>query len=192
MTLWNFTIMMMVLFFAPISLNLKYFMADSAGSALTAADDAAEGTKKIIIGTGAPGPVLAERCLMKLRHCTYMYHIFVFLQLFNLINCRKDGPKDYNVFGNIFHNFYFLAVFCGEFAFQFLFPATMLRTVELGNREWGACLMMGATPLLISVLLKCTPERWLDKLRGGPCGIVNEEKKLETVFTKGFDRVNEM
>lgn len=116
--------------------------------------------------------------------------MFVFLQLFNLINCRKDGPKEYNVFGKPLHNFYFLAVLIGEFLFQFLAPSWFIRTAGLNKREWGACLMVGATALLASVLLKCTPVSWLAKLQGGPCGIVDEKKRIKNKLTDGFDNIN--
>jgi hypothetical protein len=166
-----------VLIFVPVmSDGFAYKMSDSAGAGIEGNDDLSKDTS-------------AARSVNKLRLCTYMFHVFVFLQLFNLINCRKDGAKDFNVFGKIGHNFFFLAVLGGEFAFQFLFPAAVIRTVGMTQREWGACLMLGATPLLISVLLKCTPERWLTKLEGGPCGIVDESKAVDTGLTRGFDRL---
>jgi hypothetical protein len=62
MSLWNFTVMMCVLFFAPISFNLKYFMADAAGSGVTASnEEVSESIKKLVVGTGAPGPLAPER-----------------------------------------------------------------------------------------------------------------------------------
>jgi len=178
-SLWNFLVVIGLLVFAPMAMEgLVYEMADSAGKGLTAAGDTAP-----VKGS------LAERCQNKLRLCTYMYHVFVFLQLFNLINCRKDGPKDYNVFAKFFHNWYFLAVLFGEFAFQFLFPSPMIRTTTLSKREWGACLMLGATALIMSVLLKCTPERWLEKFRGGPCGIVDESKAVKNAITDAYTKL---
>jgi len=130
------------------------------------------------------------RATAKLRHQTWLFHVFVFLQLFNLINCRKDGPKEYNVFAKPLHNFYFLAVLIGEFLFQFLAPSWFMRTAGLNKREWGACLMVGATALLASVLLKCTPVRWLAKLQGGPCGIVDEKKKMNNKLLDKFEAVS--
>jgi len=34
----------------------------------------------------------------KCKHLTYLFNIFVFLQLFNMINCRKIGRRDFNFF----------------------------------------------------------------------------------------------
>lgn len=163
MSIWNALVLMCVVVFAPLTMdNMVYKL-----------------TSKPIID------VENKENSNKLRHMTYMFHIFVFLQLFNQINCRKDGIKEYNVFAKFFHNFYFLAVLCVEFAFQFLCPATIMRTAELNKREWGMCLMIGATPLLISVLLKCTPRHWVEKLSGGP---IDETKEgPANALTKGFN-----
>jgi hypothetical protein len=83
------------------------------------------------------------------------------------------------VFAKFFHNWYFLLVLAGEFALQYFttqfFPAAT-RTCTLYKKEWGACLMLGSTPLLISVLLKCTPRKWVEKF---DIRIVDETKKME-------------
>ena len=47
----------------------------------------------------------------------------------------------------------------------------------MDRSEWGGCLALGATPWLIAVLLKLTPERWLDKVRVDK--IVNEDRTVE-------------
>jgi len=61
---WNFIVTMCVIFFAPMTVDgLKYKMADSAKAGLT--DGGSDGDKA------------------KLRHMTYVFNIFVFLQLFN-------------------------------------------------------------------------------------------------------------
>ena len=51
---------------------------------------------------------------------TYIYHCFVFMNIFNEINCRKIGKKDFNVFESLFHNWYFIFVVFGTFATQIL------------------------------------------------------------------------
>lgn len=109
---------------------------------------------------------------------TYVFNIFVFLQLFNQVNCRKDGVREYNVFSKLGHNAYFLLVLLGEFGLQFLWTAGLpglTRTHSLTNKEWGACLVLGATPLLAAALLKCTPERWVARFK---VKIVDESTEL--------------
>lgn len=61
LSLWNFVVIMCVIFFAPAVGGLKPYTWDTA-----AADD----------GPDSPGKA-------KLRHMTYVFTIFVFLQLFN-------------------------------------------------------------------------------------------------------------
>lgn len=60
---------------------------------------------------------MKDSALYKRQCLTNIYNTFVFLQIFNQINCRKIGAKDFNVFENFFHNFYFLAVLFGTALF---------------------------------------------------------------------------
>lgn len=107
---------------------------------------------------------LLLQCESKRRHLTYIFNTFVFLQIFNFINCRKVGPRDFNVFEAPLHNMYFLVVVAGTAATQVLmcecFPG-LTATVSLNRSEWGACVAVGATPLLISAALKITPVAWV-------------------------------
>lgn len=101
----------------------------------------------------------------KLKHFTYIFNVFVFMQIFNEINCRKIGIQDFNVFDKFFHNFYFLAIVIGTVALQILFNyyfPSLINVVRLSKSEWGGCIVMGASPLLISIILKLTPTRWVE------------------------------
>lgn len=51
----------------------------------------------------------------KKKHMTYIFNIFVFLQLFNEVNCRKIGRRDFNVLESIFGNYHFIVVVLGTF-----------------------------------------------------------------------------
>jgi hypothetical protein len=63
--LWNFFVIMCVIFFAPVTVGLDYKMSDSPKAAAGADVDPMTGNAA------------------KLRHMTYVFNIFVFLQLFN-------------------------------------------------------------------------------------------------------------
>ena len=72
---------------------------------------------------------------------------------------------DFNVFDKFFHNFYFLAIVVGTFSLQIIFNyffPELINAVRLTKSEWGACIVAGASPLLISIILKLTPQSWVD------------------------------
>lgn len=46
----------------------------------------------------------------RLKHYTLLFNTFIFLHIFNEINCRKIGTKSFNIFSGIFSNWLFLAV----------------------------------------------------------------------------------
>lgn len=104
----------------------------------------------------------------KTKHLTILYNTFIFLQVFNEINCRKIGRRDFNVFEGIHRNLYFIAVVGGTFAGQFVvvnqFSGILFPTTQLDRGEWGACVAVGATPLAIAAALKLTPQSWLEKV----------------------------
>ena len=38
----------------------------------------------------------------------------------------------------------------------------MISVTRLTKSEWGACIAAGSSPLLISLILKITPARWIE------------------------------
>lgn len=101
----------------------------------------------------------------KAKHLTMLYNTFIFLQVFNEINCRKIGRRDFNVFEGIHRNLYFIAVVGGTFVGQFImidqYSGLLFPTWAIDKGEWGACVAVGATPLAIAAALKLTPQSWL-------------------------------
>lgn len=47
----------------------------------------------------------------KLLHYTIIFNVFVFLQIWNLINARKLMPNEFNVFANFCNNPAFFVIF---------------------------------------------------------------------------------
>jgi len=104
----------------------------------------------------------------KLTVLTYAFNTFCFMNLFNLINCRKIGAADKNIFERFLHNWTFIGVLFGGFvAHIFLvqcFPL-LLRTSSAGSRgEWGGAIAVGASVLGIGLALKLTPQKWVEML----------------------------
>jgi hypothetical protein len=104
----------------------------------------------------------------------------MFLQLFNLVNCRKIGISDTNVFEKIFtHNWIFLLVLILCFVLQYFFVNVLydlIGAVKITKSEWGACLFIGSTELLAAFALKFTPSKWVDFDISGVLDEDNSEK----------------
>ena len=121
----------------------------------------------------AKGTALASTCKTywgaqaKKRLLTYIFCSFIYMQIFNYINCRKIGRKELNVFERFVHNFYFLLIFCATFGGQWVFVqwfSGITRTTPLSRSEWGACIVAGASVLLVAWLLKFIPKKVLKKI----------------------------
>lgn len=81
-TFWNVIVMLLVILIGPHLAGYEYKFTTSPN------DSNKEGQAK-------------------LKHMTIIFTTFVFLQLFNEINCRKIDRRDFNVFENILANPYF-------------------------------------------------------------------------------------
>ena len=131
-------------------------------------------------------PEESQAALFKRQQLTQIYNTFMFLQIFNFINCRKVGSKDFNVFENFFHNPYFLLIFFGSFVFQiwsnrsgFVHHILGVEPVE-SKQEWGTSIVIGSTALLAAVGLKLIPASQVDKYGAGMGNLVNEDRETKS------------
>lgn len=158
-SLWNVIVLVCVMIFAPWAADLSYPRKISSDKVMPSGFNPALPREQ---QTGDALEYLESQD--KKRHLTYMFCIFVFLQVFNMINCRKIGRRDFNVFENFFHNWYFLLMFTLIIVIQIIgtnyFPV-IFRTLPLTRSEWGACIMVGSSTLAASALVKLTPEKWV-------------------------------
>lgn len=54
----------------------------------------------------------------------------------------------------------------------------------MSKSEWGACIVVGSTPLLISFILKWTPVSWVEKIPSGK--LINEDAKTENKVLNAY------
>ena len=158
-SLWNGLVMAILIIFGSYIFNLNYtntttttvMMPENFNATNPSAED-----------------LLYLQSEDKLIHYTYIFNTFVFLQIFNQINCRKIGRRDLNVFEAMFHNLYFILVLIGVCAIQVAmiqwFPS-ISRTIPLTRAEWGGCICVGASPLIIAFILKLTPDALVRKIQ---------------------------
>lgn len=105
--------------------------------------------------------------LNKAIHYTILFNTFIYMQIFNEINCRMVGAKQFNVFHNLQRNWVFISIVAGTAVLQYFFVqhfGQLMRVAPLTDRQHAACMLWGVSTLLVSVLLKLTPEAWSKKI----------------------------
>lgn len=104
----------------------------------------------------------------KVEHYTLIFHTFVFMQVFNEINSRKLGEKEYNVFSGFFNNFLFIFVIVMTIVVQCLmvqYGGQSLRTAPLTYQQHAMCIAIGAFSLIQGIIVKALlPVRLFKKI----------------------------
>ncbi|KAI9283981.1 PMCA-type calcium-translocating P-type ATPase [Umbelopsis sp. AD052] len=91
---------------------------------------------------------------------TLVFNTFVFLQVFNEINCRRID-ETLNVFKNIFHNWIFLTVQVVVILCQFLivtFGGIAFKTVPLTPLQWLITVSIGVLSIPLGTLIRLIPD----------------------------------
>lgn len=101
-------------------------------------------------------------------HYTFLFNTFIMMNLFNQLNCRKLGLKEYNIFRGFFNNFLFLIILAGEFVAQFFMISIggkIFRTTMIPFEMYMTSIAFGVGSLVVAALLKTTKEEWVDKIK---------------------------
>lgn len=112
------------------------------------------------------------------------------MQLFNLINCRKVGTTDTNVFERFLHNWIFIVVFAATFVIQIVLVNVLhdlIGAVPISRSEWGACIFVGSTVLLIAFALKFIPAEWIGILDAGAIGL-DEDNETKNQIVDAYEQ----
>lgn len=98
----------------------------------------------------------------KVLHMTYVFQIFVFMQVFNQMNARLL-TGNFNIFDGICKNYLFVVVSIFTFAIQMLMVeigGRVTKTYPLEMWRNGICLVFGAGELIWGVLIKFMPVKF--------------------------------
>jgi len=96
------------------------------------------------------------------RHFTFFFNVFVAMQVFNEINCRKLKATEFNVFKGFFNNGLFLFILVLTVAVQVLivhYGGAIMNCSQLTLHEHLYCLAIGAGSLLFCLLVKVLPAK---------------------------------
>ena len=100
--------------------------------------------------------------LQKLTHFTMVFHTFVMMQVFNEINARKLGEREFNIFKGFFNNWLFLFVVALTIVIQVTLVelgGRPVRCVGLTQQQHLFCILAGAMSLVWGLFVKCVPAR---------------------------------
>lgn len=103
------------------------------------------------------------------RHYTYVFNVFVMMQVFNLVNTRRINPREFNIFENIWANhiwkaIVFLIVVGQALLLQFGRAPIGCHPHGLTWQQWMLCIAFGLGTWLAAVVGKLVPASWVEKL----------------------------
>ncbi|KAF9937729.1 hypothetical protein BGZ67_000941 [Mortierella alpina] len=98
---------------------------------------------------------------------TMVFNTFVFLQIFNEVNCRRLDNR-LNIFAGIQNNRYFMIIFVIMVVFQILiveFGGAAFETEKLSAIQWLICVLLGLLSIPAGVLIRLIPESIFGSLK---------------------------
>lgn len=128
---------------------------------------------------------------------TIIFQAFVFMQLFNQINSRKLGERDYNVFADFFNNWLFIVITIITFAVQVvavMYGDRYMRCVPLNLEQNLYCAAIGVFCIPYGLLLKFVPSAWFSWIKLEETEMEAEEEQgsivaaLKKSHTKNFSK----
>jgi len=115
---------------------------------------------------------------------TMVFNTFVFLQIFNEVNCRRLD-NHLNIFSGIHRNQYFLVIFVIMVVFQVIivqFGGAAFETEKLNGIQWLICILLGLLSIPVGVIIRLLPDElfcglknWIDRPTAPTGGIPNFE-----------------
>ncbi|CAO3610583.1 unnamed protein product [Cunninghamella blakesleeana] len=92
---------------------------------------------------------------------TMVFNVFVFLQIFNELNCRRIDAHTFNVFSNIQHHSLFIIVQVVVVLGQFLivtYGGIAFKTVPLSGEQWLITVLLGSLSLPVGTIIRLIPD----------------------------------
>mmetsp|Transcript_7019 Transcript_7019/g.5263 ORF Transcript_7019/g.5263 Transcript_7019/m.5263 type:complete len:197 (+) Transcript_7019:1378-1968(+) len=114
---------------------------------------------------------------------TIIFNCLTLQTIFQMINARKTGDTEFNIFENFFGNWIFVSILFGVFIAQLLFVqlgGAFLRCAPLDLTQNATCFTIGASVILVVTMIKLLPA-WL--FEGVP---FNEERPASLSTNKDY------
>jgi len=101
-------------------------------------------------------------------HYTFIFNTFIFMQVFNEINCRKIGEKDFNVFADFFNNPMFFVIVALTVVVQILLVQNggeAVKCTPLTVEQHAMCIAIGFFSLVFGYFAKFLPLSYFKGLK---------------------------
>lgn len=166
-TIYQFIVMIILLYAGPAVSDISYDLYNT----------------DLTLGNGKPS--------FRMQHQTFMFHCFVMMNLFNMVNCRVLGTmpseegvedssvdgqqshavnkKEFNIFAGIHRNWWFLIVLLGELNLQYFMvgyelAGKLFTTTPLTFGMHLTAVLLGLGTWGVCALMKVTPPSLLKKM----------------------------
>lgn len=101
-----------------------------------------------------------------LAHNTFVFNTFVWMQIFNALNCRRID-NHLNVLEGVWKNWLFLSIFAvmvgGQILIIFVGGAAFVVT-PLNGQQWAISVIIGVLSLPIGVVIRLIPDEWIARV----------------------------
>ena len=117
-------------------------------------------------------------------HFTIFFNIFVYMQVFNLVNARKLQKNEFNVFDGIFGNWLYILIQTIIIVGQVIlvtFGGRAVRTHALNVQQHGLCLLISSMTLVLGAFVKLLPIDVSEKVEE------EDKRKIPDTFKKTVD-----
>ncbi|KAG0266586.1 hypothetical protein BG011_001775 [Mortierella polycephala] len=127
-----------------------------------------------------PGVATAYEKFKRQELSSMVFNTFVFLQIFNEVNCRRLDNR-LNIFAGISQNRYFSVIFVIMVVFQILiieFGGKAFKTEKLDGIQWIICVVLGLLSMPVGVAIRLIPEEifgglkdWVNNSNAAPSNL---------------------
>ena len=166
MAIFMVTIMMVVMFAGKNLFNLNYSASTQTTEKPDAIVDANGDNILDAEGNKTYGPDFGG---MKMQHFTLIFNTFVFLQVFNLVNCRDVSAHGKWGFSGLHKNFMtilIILVICGVQVLSCLtgLGRPIFETKAVDMHSFSITIVCAISCMAVNALLKVIPDRWISKM----------------------------
>ena len=130
---------------------------------------------------------------------TLVFNTFVWMQIFNQLNCRRLDNK-FNIFEGIFRNYFFLGIALTVIGCQILIVfvgGAAFSITRLNGAQWAYSIILGALSIPVGIIIRLIPDELIHKMipesfrRKATPSLVIEDEERQLPFNQALLDIRE-